>query len=105
MACHGRVVLISVFLVILKPILIYRSHLPLRRLPLHFHRLRLVRLQIVRNVPFFGRLGRLGRGECHDMAIGVGRFDGGGLVGFELAQVEVLYQVGCAEGVSRSERK
>lgn len=60
------------------------------RLALHIHRLRLVALQLARDVGFLGGRGWRGRLERLDLALGVVGLDGGDLVGLELADVQVL---------------
>ena len=54
----------------------------------------LVLLQAGGEVGLLGRLGGLGEREGGDVANGVGLLDGGGLVGLELLEVELLDKVG-----------
>jgi len=56
----------------------------------------LVVLQRVGEVSLLWRLGRLGRCEGLDLTDSVGILDGGGLVGLELLEVELLNEVGSA---------
>jgi hypothetical protein len=58
----------------------------------------LVLLEAGGKVGLLGGLGGLGEGEGGDLADGVGLLDGGGLVGFELLEVELLDEVGCGGG-------
>lgn len=55
----------------------------------------LVLLQASGEVRLLGGLGGGGDGEGLDLALGVGLLDGGGLVGLELLEVELLDEVGC----------
>lgn len=55
----------------------------------------LVLLQAGGEVGLLGRLGGGGDGEGLDLALGVGLLNGGGLVGLELLEVELLDEVGC----------
>lgn len=55
----------------------------------------LVLLEAGGEVGLLGRLGRLGEVEGGDLADGVRVLDGGGLVGLELLEVELLDEVGC----------
>jgi hypothetical protein len=61
----------------------------------------LVGVELVRNVGLLGRLGSGGDGELLDVALGVVGLDLGDLVVLELAEVEVLHQIGCTNCVSR----
>lgn len=54
----------------------------------------LVRLEAVGEVGLLGGGGGLGHGEDLDLALGVGLLDGGGLVGLELLEVQLLDEVG-----------
>jgi hypothetical protein len=55
----------------------------------------LVLLEGAGEVGLLGGSGGLGDGEGLDLALGVGVLDGGGLVGLELLEVELLDKVGC----------
>lgn len=58
----------------------------------------LVLLEAAGEVGLLGGLGGLGQAEGGDVALGVGLLDGGGLVGLELLEVELLDEVGCGGG-------
>lgn len=58
----------------------------------------LVLFQAGGEVGLLGGLGGLRKGEGGDLTDGVGVLDGGGLVGLELPQVELLDEVGCNTG-------
>lgn len=85
----------SLLLLLLEPVLFRQRGAILRHGTLNVDRLCLVRLQLACNVRLLG--GRRGcrDGELLDMALGVGGLDLRGLVGLELAEVQVLHQVGC----------
>lgn len=72
----------------------------LGRLTLNLNLLGLVCAELAGNVGLLGGSGSLGKGELLDLTFGVGGLDGGRLVGLELAEVEVLDEVGCAEGIN-----
>ena len=61
----------------------------------------LVGLELVRDVGLLGGLGSSGDGELLDVALGVVGLDLGDLVVLELAEVEVLHQIGCTNCISR----
>lgn len=65
----------------------------------------LVGLELVRNVGLLGGLGGGGDGELLDVALGVVGLDLGDLVVLELAEVEVLHQIGCTNCVSSVRRR
>lgn len=69
-------------------------------LTLNLGDLRLVCGKLAGNVGLLGGLGCLGDGESVDVALRVGRLDGGGLVGLELLEVQVLDKVGCGKLIS-----
>ncbi|KAF3072119.1 hypothetical protein CFAM422_005860 [Trichoderma lentiforme] len=54
----------------------------------------LVGLEVVGQVSLLGRGRGLGHGEDLDLALSIGLLDGGGLVGLELLEVELLDEVG-----------
>jgi hypothetical protein len=62
-------------------------------LSLNFHSRRLVCLQLIRDIGLFGWLRGFGSDELLHMAFGVGGFESGCLVGFQLFEVEVLDEV------------
>jgi hypothetical protein len=59
----------------------------------------LVFLQAGGKVGLLGRLGGFRKGEGGDLADGIGVLNGGGLVGLELLEVELLDEVGCRKEV------
>lgn len=61
---------------------------------LKLHLLRLVRLQVVCEVGLLGRWRGLGKRELLDLALGVGGLDLRDLVVLELAEVQILDEVG-----------
>lgn len=61
----------------------------------------LVGVELARDVGLLGGLGGSGDGELLDVGIGVASLDLGNLVVLELAEVEVLDQIGCTNCVSR----
>ncbi len=85
----------SIFLLrlLLKPINFLLNSTSLG-LTFNIHSLRLVGLQLVRDVRFLGRLGWGRCVELLDMAFGISGLDGGDFVGLEFADVEVLDDVG-----------
>lgn len=85
---------------LLKPVLLGGRGAGVSGLALDLRHLALVGLQLAGNVGLLGRWGSLGQGELLDVALGVGGLDGGGLVGLELLEVQVLDEVGWGLGVS-----
>ena len=69
--------------------------LPFTRHPFDLHRLALVLRHRGTQVRFLGRFGRGWGGELLDGAFGILGGGGGDLIGAQLAQVEVLHEVGC----------
>lgn len=85
-----------VFLLLNEPVLLNRGGLTAGGLTLNLNLLALVGLQLVGEVGLFGRLGSLGDGKFLDVGLGVTGLDGGGLVGLQLAEVELLDRVRCS---------
>lgn len=85
-------------LLLLKPIMLLLRRCSALRLALNVHATGLIRLQLARDVPLLGgfRRGR-GRPLLH-VAVGIRRLDGGGLVGLELFEVQILDEVRWVEG-------
>lgn len=81
-------------ILLLEPVLLDGSGLTGSSLALDLNFLALVGLQIVRKVGLLGGLGRLGSGELLDVGFGVTGLEGLGLVGAELAEVQVLNGIG-----------
>jgi len=82
---------------LVKPVLLGGGLATLSGLTLDLGDLALVCGKFAGNVGLLGRCGCLGDGEGVDVTLGIGRLNGGDLVGLELAQVQVLNQVGyCA---------
>lgn len=86
----------SLVLLLNKPVLLNRGGLTAGGLTLNFNLLALVGLQLVGEIGLFRRLGGLGDGEFLDVSLGVTGLDGGGLVGLQLAEVELLDGVRCS---------
>lgn len=84
-------------LFLLEPALLDGGGLASGGLALDLDLLALVGGQFAGKVGLLGRLGGLGGGELLDVLFGVTSLDGGGLVGLELAEVQVLDGVGCGE--------
>jgi len=82
-------------ILLLKPVLLREHSVVLARSTLDVNRLCLVRLQLVCNVRLLGRCGGCGDGKFLDVTLGVCSLDLRDLVVLELAEVEVLYQIGC----------
>jgi hypothetical protein len=81
--------------ILLKPVLLNRRGTALRRRStLNLDNLGVVRLQVVGNVALFRRRRGLGNGELVDVALGIGGLDLRGLVGLQLAEVQVLDKIG-----------
>lgn len=80
---------------LLEPALLNGSGLTGGGLALNLDLLALVGLQLIGEVGLLGGLGSGGRSELLDMSVGVTGLDGGGLVGTEFAEVELLDRVGC----------
>lgn len=85
----------SLLLFLDEPALLNGGGLAAGSLALDFHFLGLVGLQLIGEVGLLGRLGGGGDGELLDVSIGITGLDGGGLVGAEFAEVELLNGVGC----------
>lgn len=86
--------LLLIIIRLLEPILPLTTRTPPLRnttLPHDLDILTLIRLQVIGEIAFFRAFGRCGGGELVHVAFGVVGFGGGGLVGFEFAEVEVLY--------------
>lgn len=84
----------SLFLILLEPALLGGGGLAGGSLALDLDLLGLVGRQLAGEVSLLGRSGSLGEVENVDVALGVAGLDGGGLVGLELTEVEVLDLVG-----------
>lgn len=84
-------------LFLLEPALLDGGGLASGGLALDLDLLALVGGQFAGKVGLLGRLGGLGSGELLDVLFSVTSLDGGGLVGLELAEVQVLDGVGCGE--------
>jgi hypothetical protein len=84
-------------LFLLEPALLDGGGLASGGLALDLDLLALVGGQFAGEVSLLRRLGGLGGGELLDVLLGVTGLDGGGLVGLELAEVQVLDGVGCSE--------
>ena len=82
-------------LFLLEPALLDGGGLAGGGLALDLDLLALVGGQFAGKVGLLRRLGRRGSGELLDVLVGVTSLDGGGLVGLELAEVQVLDGVGC----------
>jgi hypothetical protein len=80
---------------LLEPVLLWQHSAVLARSTLNIYRLCLVCLELVCDVGLLGRCGGLGDGEFLDVALGVGGLDLRNLVVLELAEVQVLDEVGC----------
>lgn len=80
---------------LLEPALLNGSGLTSGGLALNLDLLALVGLQLIGEVGLLGGLGSGGRSELLDVSVGVTGLDGGGLVGTEFAEVELLDRVGC----------
>lgn len=78
---------------LLKPINLLLSNSASFSLSLNINSLGLVCLQFIRDIGFFGGLGWLWCVPFLDVTFGVGGFDGGGFVGFQLLEVEVLDEI------------
>jgi hypothetical protein len=91
--------MVSFFLLrlLLKPIYFLLSRSTSLSLPLNLHGLCLVRLQLIRDIGLFGRLGGLGWHKLLYVCIGIAGFDGRRLVGFQFFEVEVLDEIRCKE--------
>jgi hypothetical protein len=81
-------------LLLLEPVLFNRRRTVMCSCSLEFHLLRLVRLQVVRNVRLFGGLGGRRDGELLDMAFGIGGLDLRRLVALKLPKVQILDKIG-----------
>ena len=84
----------SLLLLLLEPALLGRGGLAGGGLALNLNLLGLVGRQLTGEVGLLGGSGSLGEAESVDVALGVAGLDGGGLVGLELTEVEVLDLVG-----------
>jgi hypothetical protein len=84
----------SLFLLLLEPALLGGGGLTGGSLALNLNLLGLVGGQLTGEVGLLGGGGSLGEVESLDVALGVAGLDGGGLVGLELTEVEVLDLVG-----------
>ena len=82
------------FLLLLEPALLGGGGLAGNSLALDLDLLGLVGRQLTGEVGLLGGGGSLGEVESVDVALGVAGLDGGGLVGLELTEVEVLDLVG-----------
>ena len=69
-------------------------------LTLNLDLLGLVCAELAGNVGLLGRSRGLGKRELLDLALGVGGLDGRRLVGLELAEVEVLDEIGCGRRIN-----
>lgn len=87
-------------ILLLEPALLNRGGLTGSRLAFNLNFLALVGLQTVGQVGLLGGLGRLGGSELVDMSLSVTGLDGLGLVGLELAEVQLLNRVGWMMSVS-----
>lgn len=84
----------SLLLVLLEPVLLDGGGLTGGGLALNLDLLALVGGELTGKVGLLGRSRGLGKSELLDVLLGVTGLDGGGLVGLELAEVEVLDGVG-----------
>jgi len=84
----------SLLLVLLEPVLLNGGSLTGGGLALNLDLLAFVGGQLTGKVGLLGRGGGLGQSELLDVLLGVTGLDGGGLVGLELAEVQVLDGVG-----------
>ena len=84
----------SLLLVLLEPVLFDGGGLTGGGLALNLDLLALVGGELTGKVGLLGRSGGLGKSELLDVLLGVTGLDGGGLVGLELAEVQVLDGVG-----------
>jgi hypothetical protein len=84
----------NALVLLLEPVLLRQHGAVLSRGALNVDRLRLVRLQVARDVRLLGRLGGLRDLEGLDGALGIGVLDLGDLVVLEFAEVQFLHQVG-----------
>lgn len=82
-------------LFLLEPALLDRGGLASGGLAFDLDLLALVGGQFAGEVGLLGRLGGLRGGELLDVLFSVTSLDGGGLVGLELAEVQILDRVGC----------
>lgn len=80
-----------------EPVLLNRSSLAASGLALNLNVLALVGRQLASEVGLLGGLGSLGGGKLVDVGLGVTGLDGGGLVGLQLAEVELLNGVRCSK--------
>jgi hypothetical protein len=80
---------------LLEPALLDGGGLASGGLALNLNLLALVGGQFAGEVGLLGRLGGLGSSELLDVLFGITGLEGGGLVGLELAEVQVLDGVGC----------
>ena len=78
---------------LLKPVLLYGGRTILGRGSLQLDLLCLVCLELACDVGLFWRCGRLGDGECLDVAFSIVGRDLWHLVGLELAEVQILYEI------------
>lgn len=92
--------MVSLFLLrlFLKPIHFLLNGCTSLSLSFNLNSLGLVCLQLVRDVGLFGRLGSLWWGELLDMCIGIAGLDGGGFVGFQFLEVQVLDEIRWKKG-------
>lgn len=79
-----------------EPVLLNRGSLAASGLALNLNLLALVGGQLAGEVGLLGGLGSLGGSELLDVGLGVTGLDGGGLVGLQLAKVELLNGVRCS---------
>lgn len=77
-----------------------RGSTTLGGLTLDLDLLGLVCAELAGNVGLLGRSRSLGERELLDLALGVGSLDGRRLVGLELAEVEVLDEIGCGRRIN-----
>jgi len=69
-------------------------------LALNLDLLGLVCAELVGNIGLLGGSRGLGKSELLDLALGVGSLDGGGLVSLQLAEVEVLDEIGYGRRIN-----
>ena len=89
----------NALVLLLEPVLLGQHSVVLALGALNVDCLCLVCLELVRDVGLLGGSGGLGDSELLDVALGVGGLDGGRFVGFQLLEVQVLDDVGCARNV------
>lgn len=90
----------SLLLLLLEPRLLDGGGLASGGLALDLDLLALVGGELTGEVGLLGGSGSLGESELLNVGVGVTGLDGDGLVGLQLAEVEVLDGVGCEGSIS-----